>query len=104
MAERGIKSQIFEELSRLKLSITKGMKEFVKAEFLHMVSERRAFIWLHRYDLVEDFFAVPMMSAECERVFSAAKNLVTERQMGLKEDIIEAMCLLRHWYKEEGVI
>ncbi len=51
-----------------------------------------------------DLFAVPMMSAECERVFSAAKNLVTERRMGLKEDIIEAMCLLRHWYKEEGVI
>ncbi len=51
-----------------------------------------------------DLFAVPMMSAECERVFSAAKNLVTERRMGLKEDIIEAMYLLRHWYKEEGVI
>ena len=51
-----------------------------------------------------DLFAVPMMSAECERVFLAAKNLVTERRMGLKADIIEAMCLLRYWYKEEEVI
>ncbi len=51
-----------------------------------------------------DLFAVSTMSAECERVFSAVKNLVTERRMGLKEDIIEAMCLLRYWYKEEGVI
>ena len=51
-----------------------------------------------------DLFAVLMMSAECERVFSVVKNLVTERRMGLKEDIIEAMCLLKHWYKEEGVI
>ncbi len=51
-----------------------------------------------------DLFAIPMMSAECERVFSAAKNLVTERRMRLRDDIIEAMSLLRHWYKEEGVI
>ncbi len=31
-------------------------------------------------------------------------NLVTDRRMSMKEDVIEAMCLLRHWYKEEGVI
>ena len=31
-----------------------------------------------------------MMSAECERVFSSAKNLITDRRNGLKEDIIEA--------------
>ena len=43
-----------------------------------------------------DLFAVSMMSAECERVLSAAKNLITERRMGLKEDIIEAIYLLRH--------
>ncbi len=44
------------------------------------------------------------MSAECERVFLVVKNLVIERRMLLKEDIIEAMSLLRYWYKEEGVI
>src|SRR6266536_6593911 len=38
-----------------------------------------------------DLFAIPMMSAECERVFSAAKNLITERQMRLRDDIIESM-------------
>ncbi len=31
-------------------------------------------------------------------------SLVTERRMGLKEDIIEAISLLRYWYKESGVI
>jgi hypothetical protein len=56
------------------------------------------------FTMILDFFAVPMISAECERVFSAIKNLITERRIGLKEDIIEPICLLRHWYKEEGVI
>jgi len=51
-----------------------------------------------------DLFTIPIMSAECERVFSTTKNLTTERRMGLKEDIIKAISLLRHWYKESGVI
>jgi len=32
-----------------------------------------------------DLFSIPMMSAECERVFSSAKNLITERRNGLKQ-------------------
>ena len=51
-----------------------------------------------------DLFTVSMIFAECKRVFSAAKNLVTERRILLKEDIIKAISLLRHWYKESGVI
>ena len=34
-----------------------------------------------------DLFSIPMMSAECERVFSSAKNLITDHRNGLKEDI-----------------
>jgi hAT family protein len=34
--------------------------------------------------------------AECERVFSSAKILISDRRNGLKEDIIEACALLRH--------
>jgi hypothetical protein len=49
-----------------------------------------------------DLFSIPMMSAECERVFSSSKTLITERRNGLKEDIIEACTLLRYWIKEEG--
>ena len=47
-----------------------------------------------------DLFSIPMMSAECERVFSSAKNLITDRRNGLKEDIIEACTLLRHWFRD----
>ena len=49
-----------------------------------------------------NLFSIPMMSAECERVFSSTKILITERRNGLKEDIIEAYTLLRYWIREEG--
>jgi len=42
------------------------------------------------------------MSAECERLFLSAKNLITDRRDELKEDIIQACTLLRHWLKEAG--
>jgi len=51
-----------------------------------------------------DLFAIPMMSAEYKRVFLVVKNLVTDRRMNIKENIIKAIYLLRYWYKEEGVI
>ena len=38
------------------------------------------------------------MSAECERVFSSAKHLVTDSRNCLKADIIEANECLKSWY------
>src|SRR6266498_2877732 len=51
-----------------------------------------------------DLLSISLMSAECERVFSLAKNLITDRRNGLKEDIIQACTFLRHWFKEAGLI
>ena len=51
-----------------------------------------------------DLFSISMMFAECERVFSSAKTLITDRRNGLKEDIIEACTLLRHWFRETDLI
>lgn len=48
-----------------------------------------------------DLLSIPLMSAECERVFSSAKTLVTERRNALKDDIIEACTVLRYYYKQE---
>ena len=46
-----------------------------------------------------DLLSIPLMPAECERVFSSAKTLVTDR---MKADIIiEACTILRHYYKEK---
>jgi hypothetical protein len=51
-----------------------------------------------------NLFSVLMMSAGCEKTFSVIKNLITERRNELKEDIIEACTLLRHWHKKAGDI
>jgi hypothetical protein len=44
-----------------------------------------------------DVLSIPLMSAECERVFSAAGYLITGRRNHMKEDIIEATTCLRAW-------
>ena len=45
-----------------------------------------------------DVLSIPAMSAECERTFSSAKLLITDRRARLKEDIIEASECLRAWF------
>jgi len=61
--------------------------------------------WNDRYhsqpDLAQfalDALAVPPMSDECERLFSSAKLLITDRRSCLRMDIIEANECLRAWY------
>ncbi len=45
-----------------------------------------------------DMLAIPLMSSECERVFSSAKLLVTDNRNRLKVDIIEANECLKWWF------
>jgi len=47
-----------------------------------------------------DMLAIPMMSAECERVFSSAKHLITDARNRLNPDIIEANECLKAWFDE----
>jgi hypothetical protein len=61
--------------------------------------------WNERYhsqtDLARmalDVLAVPPMSDDCERLFSSAKLLLTDRRSRLQMDIIEASECLRAWY------
>lgn len=46
-----------------------------------------------------DTLSCPAMSAECERVFSSAKKLITPERNHLGEDIIEACECLKAWWK-----
>lgn len=64
--------------------------------------------WNMRYDsgqqrdlcqMAVDLLAIPCQSSECERVFSAAKLLVTDRRNRLKDDIVEACECLRYWMR-----
>jgi hypothetical protein len=43
------------------------------------------------------------MSAECERVFSSAKKLITPERNRLHEEIIEASECLKNWW-DNGLI
>jgi hypothetical protein len=44
-----------------------------------------------------DVLSIPLMSSECERVFSSAGYAITSRRNHMKEDIIEATTCLRAW-------
>jgi hypothetical protein len=48
-------------------------------------------------DLAFTVFAIPAMSAECERAFSRAGKMVTTDRYQLKADIIEADQLIKSW-------
>ena len=45
-----------------------------------------------------DTLSIPAMSAECERVFSSCKKLITPERNRLAEDIIEASECLKNWW------
>jgi hAT family C-terminal dimerisation region len=45
-----------------------------------------------------DMLAIPMMSAECERIFSRPKHLITDSRNRLNPEIIEANECLKHWF------
>ena len=48
-----------------------------------------------------DLLSMPLMSAECERIFSKAKRFVTDDRARLNADIIEAMIFLKAGYEAE---
>jgi hypothetical protein len=48
-----------------------------------------------------DTLAIPTMSAECERVFSSTKKLITTERSRLYIDIIEASECLKNWWDHE---
>jgi hypothetical protein len=59
------------------------------------------FLTLHLWAL--NTLAIPAMSAECERVFSSAKKLITPKRNRLHEEIIGASECLKNWW-DKGLI
>ena len=49
------------------------------------------------YRMALDLFSIPGMSAECERVFSQTKKMITDERNRLAPDIVEADQLQKHW-------
>jgi hypothetical protein len=50
-----------------------------------------------------DLLSIPLMSAECERIFFFTKRFIPSDRNRLKDDIIEAISCLKHWYKADHV-
>ena len=50
--------------------------------------------------LAFNVLSIPAMSAECERVFSSCKLLITPNRNQLGVDSIEAAECLRYWYRQ----
>ena len=48
-----------------------------------------------------DTLSVPAMSAECERVLSSCKKMITPERNRLDEDIIEATECLKSWWDQD---
>lgn len=48
-----------------------------------------------------DFFSVPAMSAECERVFSLAKMILSTQRQSMTASTLEYLVCLRFWWKNE---
>lgn len=53
--------------------------------------------------LAFDVLSIPAMSAECERVFSSTKLMMTPTRNNLNDDIIEACECLKYWW-DNGLI
>ena len=61
------------------------------------MSDKDDFSTLFQYAL--DTLSCPVMSTECERVFSSVKKLITPERNQLEKDIIEACEYLKVWWR-----
>jgi hypothetical protein len=68
-------------------------------ERLRWWRERGEYLYLTLAVMAYDLFSMPVMSSECERAFSYAKQLIAEQRCNLKSDIIEADQCLESWLR-----
>jgi len=55
--------------------------------------------WPNMAQMAFDLLSIPAISAECERVFSQTKLLITGQRNRLGDRVIEAVECFKHWYK-----
>jgi hypothetical protein len=61
-------------------------------------------LYPHLSKLALEILSIPAMSAEPERLFSAAKLMITDRRNHLSIRMIQALACLKSWYKLRDVI
>jgi len=87
-----LKKDEFGRYAHGNLTLIEDLKTFNPIAWWH--DSKAAFPSLHLYAF--DTLAVRAMSAECERVFSSTKKLVTPERTRLAEDIVEASECLKN--------
>ena len=100
-----ISSAASTSISKLVLSLERHPLIATERSYPRNATTNALEFWNTRYttqpDLARfalDMLAIPMMSAECERVFSSAKHLITDSRNWLNPDIIKASKYLKHWF------
>ncbi|KAM5529528.1 transposase-like protein [Fusarium oxysporum f. sp. phaseoli] len=103
-----LKLRHFDPHSSPELPSTDHYNEFITTDVIGLNDDEEfdpIQYWNDRYhsqtDLARmalDVLALPPMSDECERLFSSAKLLLTDRRSRLRMDVIEASECLRAWY------
>jgi hypothetical protein len=100
------------ESSRLRQDKESELDRFMTAYHDITGYEERPLVWwIERGEplyptlagLAFTLFAIPGMSAECERAFSQAKKMVTDERYCLKADVIEADQCVKSWLKSQLV-
>jgi hypothetical protein len=56
------------------------------------------------YRMAVDLFAIPGMSAECERIFSQAEKMITDERNRLSPETVEADQLQKQWLRRGLVL
>jgi hypothetical protein len=92
---------------------TAAVDEYDRYKSLHPIKDafRKPIEWwrdhLDEYPtlsrMVLDFFSVPAMSSECERVFSLAKLILTTQRQHMNEMTLEAILCLKLWWKDNAL-
>ena len=89
------------------------MDEYDRYKSLHLIKDafRKPIEWwrdhLDEYPtlfrITLDFFSVPAMFSECERVFSLAKLILTTQRQHMNEMTLEAILCLKLWWKDNAL-
>lgn len=92
---------------------TTAVDEYDRYKSLHPIKDafRKPIEWwrdhLDEYPTLSrmalDFFSVPAMSSECERVFSLAKLILTTQRQHMNEMTLEAILCLKLWWKDNAL-
>jgi hypothetical protein len=49
--------------------------------------------------IARDYLAIPATSVPCERVFSSAVDLISDKRASLSEEVIRACMCLKSWWR-----